>query len=57
VPERRVTWRDHACVASARFGCDLAVALDDDDLVTVFLRLIDGGDADTRHRQVKRALN
>jgi hypothetical protein len=41
-----MTRRYHACVAPARLGRDLAVALDDDDVVTVFLQLIRGGDAD-----------
>src|ERR1700722_8594131 len=38
--------RDHAGVAPAGPGRDLAVALDDHDLVAVALQLIGGGDAD-----------
>ena len=40
-----MTRRDHAGVAPARLGRDLAVALEDDDLMAVLLQLIGGGDA------------
>ena len=45
-PDEGMTWRDHPCVAPARLGRDFAVTLEDDDVVTVFLKLIRGGDAD-----------
>ena len=45
-PDEGMTGRDHAGVAPARLGCDLAVALEDDDVMSVFLQLIGGRDAD-----------
>jgi hypothetical protein len=38
--------RDHAGVAPARLGCNLAVALDDSDVMPVLLKLIRGRNAD-----------